>query len=75
MPEKKAPNPILVASARVARLHSHGAVPDPAELLAAKQDMRAAQLEHHVRKFLAAAPPLTTAQRQRIAAILLGSAS
>jgi len=67
-------NPVLVASAKNARLYANGRVPDPAVALAAKQELRAAELENHVRKALTGAPELTTAQRQRIAAILLGSA-
>ena len=69
------PTPVQLATAKVARLHSHGKTPDPAELLAAKQELHAIQLEEHVRKSLATAPPLTTQARQRIAQILLGSAS
>lgn len=40
---------------------------DPGEL---QRDLRAAQLEEHVRRVVAAAPPLTDEQRSRLSTLL-----
>lgn len=60
--------------ARVATLSRSRAVTDP-ELVEARRSLRAARLEDHVRKALADAPPLTDAQRERIARLLMGGAA
>lgn len=52
--------------ARVASLSRSRTTDDP-ELLGAKRDLRAALMEEYVRKSLAAAPPLTDEQRERLA--------
>jgi hypothetical protein len=50
--------------------------PDDPELVAARQNLKALRLEEHVRKVVAEAPPLTPAQRDRIATLLrAGSAT
>ncbi len=46
--------------------------PDDPELLAARLNLRAERLAAHVEKIVAEAPPLTSAQRDRIAALLRG---
>ena len=55
--------------ARVAALTRSRPADDP-ELVAARRDLVAARLEEHIRKVVAAAPPLTDEQKQRIAALL-----
>lgn len=45
---------------------------DDPDLIEAKRNLRALRLEEHVRNVVDAAPPLTPAQRDRIAAILRG---
>lgn len=56
--------------ARVASL-SRDRKPDDPELVQAKQNLAALTLTQHVERVLAAAPPLTDEQAQRIAALLL----
>ncbi len=43
---------------------------DDAELVAARQNLKALKLEEYVRRVVSEAPPLTPEQRDRIAAIL-----
>ena len=52
--------------ARVARL-TQG---DPERLEEARRDLAEANLEAHIRKVVDAAPPLTAAQRERLALLL-----
>jgi len=59
--------------ARVASLSRSRSADDP-DLLAARQRLRADRLAAHVARVVAQAPPLTTAQRDRIA-VALRSAS
>lgn len=59
--------------ARVASL-SRDRSPDDPVLIAARRDLRAARLEDYVARVVAEAPPLTEAQRDRIAALLRGVA-
>lgn len=59
--------------ARIAALTRSRPADDP-ELIEARQSLRAARLEDHVRTVLAEAPPLTDAQRDRIAQLLRGAA-
>lgn len=40
----------------------------------AGRDLRAAMLEEHIQKVVAAAPPLTDEQRSRLAGLLVGGA-
>lgn len=60
--------------ARVATLSRSRAVTDP-ELIEARRSLRAARLEEHVKKALEGAPPLTEAQREAIARLLVGGAA
>lgn len=53
--------------ARVARLTQGG---DPERLEEARRDLAEANLEAHIRKVVDAAPPLTAAQRERLALLL-----
>jgi hypothetical protein len=46
----------------------HG--PDDPRLPVLRRDLRAAELEEHVRRIVGNAPPLTAEQRDRIAALL-----
>lgn len=59
--------------ARVASL-SKSRKPDDPQLVDARRDLRAARLEAYVAEVVAAAPPLTADQRDRIAALLRGGA-
>lgn len=46
--------------------------PDDPDLLAARRDLRAARAEDYIRDLVAAAPPLTDVQRERLAVLLRG---
>ena len=67
-------NPVLTARSALARAHmAIGNRPPDLELIAELQrDLRAAKLERHVQEVIAAELPLTPAQRQRLAVMLLG---
>ncbi len=56
--------------ARLAALTRH--YPD-ADHAATRRDLRAAQLEEHIRRVVDAAPPLTNEQRDRLALLVRGS--
>lgn len=63
------------ARARVARL-SQTREPDDPALVEARADLRAARCEDYLRRLVESAPPLTDAQRNRLAVLLLsGTAS
>lgn len=49
--------------------------PDHAETIEAERDYRAEVLAEHVRRVVDTAPPLTPAQRDRLAALLRGTAT
>lgn len=55
--------------AKVAAL-SRDRAPDDAELIQARQNLRALRLEDHVKRVISEAPPLTNAQREKIANLL-----
>ena len=55
--------------ARVASLSRSRATDDP-DLLEARRNLKSARLEDYVARVVAEAPPLTSAQRDRIAALL-----
>jgi hypothetical protein len=55
--------------ARVAAL-SRDREPDDPALIEARRNLRAERLANHVRRVVAEAPPLSTEQRERIAALL-----
>ena len=55
--------------ARVASLSRSRAADDP-HLVGARRDLRAERLADYVAKVVAQAPPLTPAQRDRVAALL-----
>ena len=55
--------------ARVAALSRDRAANDP-DLLDARRNLRAARLEEYIARTVAAAPPLTEAQRSRLALLL-----
>jgi hypothetical protein len=57
--------------ARVASL-SRSRTPDDPDLIAARDNLKAARLEVYIAKVVAAAPPLTPAQRDRLALLLRG---
>jgi hypothetical protein len=57
--------------ARVAAL-TRSRPPDDPELVEARRDLAAEGIAQHIAKVVAKAPPLTSAQRDRIAAILRG---
>ena len=59
--------------ARVAALSRDRAPNDP-DLQGARRDLRASMLAEHVAKVVAQAPPLSPAQRDRIAVLLRGGA-
>lgn len=56
--------------AQIAAL-SRSRTPDDPELVQARQNLRAARLEEHVRNALADAPPLSQAQLDRVARLLV----
>lgn len=59
--------------ARVAALSRHQ--PDNVEAIAdARRDLRAARLEIYIERTVAAAPPLSAKQRDRLALLLRGAA-
>lgn len=60
-------------SAAVAAVERHHGPDDP-RLPELRRNLRAAELEEHVRRLVDAAPPLTAAQRDRLAALLRGPA-
>jgi hypothetical protein len=60
--------------ARVASLSRSRTVDDP-DLVRARQNLKAARLEEHIAEVVAAAPPLTSEQRDRLAALLRPDAS
>ena len=60
--------------ARVASLTRSRPATDP-ELVDARQKLKAERLAEHVTKVVAQAPPLTPAQRDRIAVLLRGGAA
>lgn len=55
--------------AQVAALSRSRSADDP-ELIEARRNLKAAKLENYVSRVVAAAPPLTEAQADRIAALL-----
>jgi hypothetical protein len=57
--------------ARVASL-SRSREPDDPELVDARRNLRVERLADYIRRTVDAAPPLTTEQRDRLAAILRG---
>lgn len=67
-------DPVLVARSALARAHMRiGNRPPDLELIAElERDLRAAKLERHVREVMAAEPPLTADQLQRLVLMLLG---
>jgi len=68
--------PVAIARARVASLTRSRTNDDPV-LVDARLTLKAANLEEYVAKVVATAPPLTPAQRDRIASLLrpVGGAS
>lgn len=58
--------------ARVASL-TRSRTPDDPDLVDARRNLKAARLEHHIESTLAAWPPLTEAQVDRVVAILRGA--
>lgn len=56
-------------SSRLAVLERHRGPDDP-ETVDARRDLAAAKLEQHVRQVVDGFPPLTSAQRSRLAALL-----
>jgi len=60
--------------ARVASLTRSRPADDP-DLVDARQKLKAERLAEHVTKVVAQAPPLTPAQRDRIAVLLRGGAA
>lgn len=59
--------------ARVAALSRSRDADDP-DLTDARRDLRAARLEDYIREVVDQAPPLTAAQRARLASLLTGGA-
>ncbi|WP_439592392.1 hypothetical protein [Microbacterium sp.] len=68
------PTTIQGARARVAAFTRSRAADDP-DLVDARRDLAAANLEKHITRVVADAPPLTDAQRTRLASLLRGGAS
>lgn len=60
--------------ARVASLSRSRTADDP-DLVQARERLRVARFEEHVRKLVDSAPPLTDAQRDKLALLLRGGAA
>jgi len=60
---------VRVASTRLAALTRHRSADDP-EVAEASRDLRAAQLEQHVRRVVDEMPPLSADQRARLIVLL-----
>ena len=60
--------------AKVASLSRSRPATDP-ELIAARRNLRAAKLEEYVERVVAAAPPLTQEQIDRVSVLLRGGAA
>jgi hypothetical protein len=60
-------------AATIAAIERHNGPHDP-RLPDLQRDLRAAELEEHIRQLVDAAPPLTSEQRQRLAGLLTGGA-
>jgi len=65
---------VRAASTRFAALTRHRPATDP-QVAEAGRDLRAAQLEEHVRRVVDQMPPLSASQRNRLAVLLLGGGS
>jgi uridylate kinase len=65
-------DPVLSARGRLAGLYSRD--PDPAAVAEARTELNAAHVERAIQRALDAAPPLTTDQRSRLAALLTDDA-
>lgn len=68
------PDPLRVASGRLAYYSRQDGRGDPAKAAAARRDMAAARLERAIRDALCASPPPSIQQRERLAALLMGGA-
>lgn len=66
------PDPVRVASARLAYYSRQDGRGDPAKVSVARRDMAAAKLERHIQEVVDAAPPLTQQQREHLASLLTG---
>lgn len=74
MPSSPSTSPVRVARGRLAAaVRHHG--DDIAAVDTARRTLRAANLEDHIRRTVAAAPPLTADQRDRLALLLRGGGS
>lgn len=64
----------LSARGRVASLSRSRTADDP-EFIAAKRDLAAVKIQQYIERVVADAPPLTDAQRSRLAALLTTGAN
>lgn len=70
-----APDPIMLKQARLARMHQNGCTPDPEAAAELRREIKTMRIERYIRKAFAdneSAP--TTAQRQYLVGVILGSA-
>ncbi|MBA2715609.1 MAG: hypothetical protein H0U51_00850 [Propionibacteriales bacterium] len=58
------------ATCKLAGLYTYGRTPDPETEAAARRELATAKIERAIREAIAAAPPLTNEQRERIASLL-----
>ena len=65
-------SPVITARGRAGHAKKTG---DPALIESAYRDLAAAKLEQYIQRTVAAAPPLTRSQVDRLAAILRGGGS
>ena len=65
---------VIVARNRHNALKRHRPADDP-ELLEARQSLKAASLEEHIRRVVDEAPPLSDEKRDRLALLLRGGAA
>lgn len=62
-------DPVIIARARLGGRISLGSSPEL--VIEARQELTAAKLERHIREVIAAAPPITDSQREKLAMLLL----
>lgn len=67
-------NDVIRARNQLGGLYTFGRIPDPEIEAAARRNLTLAKLERAVRDAVAAAPPLTTEQREHIVAMLMTGA-
>lgn len=68
----RSPSPNVARARGAVAAFSRSRLPDDPELLSAKRDLAAENIAAYVARTVAAAPPLTRDQQNRIVALVLG---